>query len=60
LTGYRFLAVMLRGSGASSIPETFVLEPMGRGVLDRPAEPGDDQRRDTGIQLATQAGLAMV
>ena len=29
-------------SGASSIPETFVLERMGPGVLDRPVEPGDD------------------
>src|SRR5690242_6258704 len=35
-------AVMLRESGASSIPETAVLEPMSRGVLDRPVEPGDD------------------
>jgi hypothetical protein len=34
--------VMPRESGASSIPETAVLEPMGRGVLDRPVEPGDD------------------
>src|SRR5262249_13228467 len=29
-------------SGASSIPETAVLESMGRGVLDRPVKPGDD------------------
>jgi hypothetical protein len=28
--------------GRSSIPETVVIEPMGRGVLDRPVESGDD------------------
>ncbi|WP_291704828.1 hypothetical protein, partial [Bradyrhizobium sp.] len=27
---------------ASSIPETPLLEPISRGVLDRPVEPGDD------------------
>jgi len=34
---------MPRFKRASSIPETVVLEPMGRGVLDRPDKPGDDQ-----------------
>jgi len=29
-------------SGASSIPETVVLEPKSRGVLDRPVKPDDD------------------
>ena len=29
-------------TGRSSIPETIVLEPMGRGVLGRPVKPGDD------------------
>ena len=29
-------------SGASSIPETLVLEPLSRGVLGRPVMPGDD------------------
>src|SRR5262249_48254793 len=29
-------------SGASSIPETAALEPIRRGVLDRPVKPGDD------------------
>jgi len=33
-------AVMLRESGASSIPETAVLERMDRGVLDRSVETG--------------------
>ncbi|WP_439372570.1 hypothetical protein [Bradyrhizobium sp. DASA03120] len=28
--------------GRSSIPETDVIEPGGRGVLGRPVEPGDD------------------
>jgi len=31
-------------SGASSIPETVVLEPKSRGVLDRPVKPDDDGR----------------
>ena len=29
-------------TGRSSIPEAVVIEPMGRGVLDHPVEPGDD------------------
>jgi hypothetical protein len=33
---------MIRESGRSSIPETVVLEPMDRGVLDRPFA-GDDE-----------------
>src|SRR5689334_18397324 len=33
---------MPRESGASSFPETPVVELMGRGVLDRPVKPGDD------------------
>jgi hypothetical protein len=37
-----FSAVMLRESGASSISETPAIEPIGRGVLDRAVEPGDD------------------
>src|SRR5581483_5927681 len=33
-------------TGQSSIPEEAVLESMGRGVLDRPVEPGDDSGED--------------
>jgi len=35
-------AVIARESGRSSIPETPVLEPRRRGVLDRRVKPGDD------------------
>jgi hypothetical protein len=37
-----FSAVMPREGGASSIPETPVIESMRRGVLDRPIKSGDD------------------
>jgi len=37
-----FSTVMPRFKRASSIPETAVLERMGRGVLGRPVKPGDD------------------
>ena len=30
------------GTGRPSIPETFVIKPMGRGVLDAPVKPGHD------------------
>jgi hypothetical protein len=35
-------AVMLRESGASSIPEASRLSTTVSGILDRPVEPGDD------------------
>jgi hypothetical protein len=35
-------AVIVRESGRSSIPETLMMESRGRGVLDRPVKPGDD------------------
>jgi len=36
--------VIARESGRSSIPETVAIETRGRGVLDRPVEPGDDSQ----------------
>jgi hypothetical protein len=30
------------GTGRPSIPETFVIKPMGRGVLDAPVKPAHD------------------
>jgi hypothetical protein len=35
-------AVIVRESGRSSIPETLMMESRGRGVLDRPVKPDDD------------------
>jgi hypothetical protein len=35
-------AVIVRESGRSSIPETLTIESRGRGVLDRPVKPDDD------------------
>ena len=35
-------AVIVRESGRSSIPETLMIESRGRGVLDRPVKPDDD------------------
>jgi hypothetical protein len=32
-------------TGRPSIPEAAVLEPIGRGVLDRPVKPGDDSEK---------------
>jgi hypothetical protein len=34
------IAVITRASGRSSIPETVVIEPIGRGVLDAPLKRG--------------------
>src|SRR5215468_9236501 len=42
---------MPRESGASSIPETAVLERISHGVLDRPVEPGDDTDVLAGCRL---------
>jgi len=36
--------VIARLDRAPSIPETAVIEPRGRSVLDRPVKPGDDNQ----------------
>jgi hypothetical protein len=41
----RQISAVIAGAGRRfSIPETAVLKPMGRGVLDRPVKPGDDTK----------------
>ena len=42
----RAIALAEAACGASSIPETSAIEPKGRGVLDRPVEPGDDSSQE--------------
>jgi hypothetical protein len=37
-----FSAVIARLDRAPSIPETLMIEPKSRGVLDRPVKPDDD------------------
>ena len=44
-------AVVLRESGGPSIPETPVFNPKGRGVLDRPVKPDDDNCGRRGFPL---------
>jgi len=53
----KFAAVIARESGQSSIPETAVLERMGRSVLDRPVEPGDDGVKTSSASRTPHAGV---